>query len=528
MPKSFLTALTILNVCRARALISLAILVFACPILGVGPLEAPNTSADPPPVAIYDADANHLWNRLFAAFYVQKIANNFADRNTVAYNPSTRGAGEPHWLGPDVLDPPFGYHPKFLLADEPFARCNALLDEFLDHDGVALIRDPLKRALMQHDLWGVFDVLAQSAQMALFPFPTDNEGFRHPPLTAEQEKHRAILEQKLARAIHELALSRDEIEKLPDTYNAAVKSGGLSKIYDKTNYDFLPPDLFDPKGGWHEVSSGRTDVWAQPNFHAQPGILEHTRVAGGRSVFRTFVKLPEGYTNSSILDEYTADIRRMTEQSDRNHTDWEHFWATNSVSRSNVLTLQQQQGEAWKQFGLTNNESVERLSPQPVRGSVRLPHGMQFALLREMICLNTDGAMQPTRIVESIQYRTMREIDYSAVERVTGREVELNRALLFASKQGGLRSIAHGEPRSSFYNSLGHLRVDEDGNGPTDEPFPQNCSQCHFDNRMYTTASAFSASSRLVSIEPVVQWKEKNGKLDLLRELIKSSPPGGQ
>src|SRR5438093_876660 len=96
-----------------------------------------DTSGMPPPVAVYDRDPNHLWNRLFGVFYQQKIANNSHDRNMVAW--LRNQVGEAHWIGPDVLDPPLGYHPKFLLEDEPFARCNALLDEFISRRGATLI-----------------------------------------------------------------------------------------------------------------------------------------------------------------------------------------------------------------------------------------------------------------------------------------------------------------------------------------------------------------------------------------------------
>src|SRR5262249_25461444 len=79
-----------------------------------------------PVAAVYDPDVNHLWNRLFVAFYQQRITNS----THASENP-----GEAHWIGPDVLDPPIGYHPKFLLDNEPFTRCNALLDQFLNRDG---------------------------------------------------------------------------------------------------------------------------------------------------------------------------------------------------------------------------------------------------------------------------------------------------------------------------------------------------------------------------------------------------------
>src|SRR5207249_10092633 len=45
-----------------------------------------------------------------------------------------------------------------------------------------------------------------------------------------------------------------------------------------------------------------------------------------------------------------------------------------------------------------------------------------------------------------------------------------------------IRAIPRDELRESFYNSLGHLRVDENGIGPSRQPLPQNCALCHSSN----------------------------------------------
>ena len=145
---------------------------------------------------------------------------------------------------------------------------------------------------------------------------------------------------------------------------------------------------------------------------------------------------------------------------------------------------------------------------------------MKFLLLREMISLDEKGQMVPTHVVESVQFRTRSHTDRSGVERPLGREVELSRALLFQGQQGGLRPIPGGEPRASFYNSLGHLRVDEDGNGPSQKRFPENCGQCHASNALVSPVAAFSRPNRSVSIGPIAHWKEESGKLDLLRHLM--------
>lgn len=550
-------------------------------ILPGTPAEAETVDA-PPSAAIYHPDPDHLWNRLFAVFYRQKVAHNSYDRTMVGWG--WNQVGEPHWVGPDVLDPPLGYHPKFLLEDEPFARCNALLDEFISRRGATLIQDPLKRALLQRDLWAVFDVLAEADQTPQFPFPTSSEFINRSPHPATLEQHRATLERKLARVIHSLALARAEIEKLPDTFGEAIRSGAFSNVLETNRYDFLPHDLFAAGSGWQEIVPDRFVSFAgQPPQKFE--ILEHTLVAGGRSVFRAFTKLPEGSQDTSILASYAAENVRITRENDRYFAEWQQFWATNRIARSNVLALTGQP-EAWLQFAQTNREAADLLfpknsfevekernrqeweqfwatnkisrsnfvalmddaaayrdfsltntaaaddirhfDPKPVRGFPRLPSGMQFVLLREMISLDENGQMVPTHVVESVQFRSRSHIDRSGVERSLGRELELSRALLFRGQHGGLRPIPGGELRASSYNSLGHLRVDEKGNGPSEQPFPQNCGLCHTSNELLSAVAKFSSPHRSISIEPIVHWKQAIGKLDLLRELMQAPASDGK
>jgi hypothetical protein len=240
------------------------------------------TANNPQPAdAIYDPDPNHLWNRLFVQFYRQ----HFADQMPAADKAGAGNRGEGRLLGPDVLDPPLGYHPRFLLDDSAFLRADTILDEFLSTNGAALIHDPVKRALLQHDLWAVLDVLANADQAAIAPRGSQEYlGSWH--TTSVQEQHRAILEGKLARAIRSLALSRDEIEGLPDTWSAAITSGVFTSVLETNRYDFMPADLFLTNSGWLEVSPG-------PSLTKHiPGTLEHTLLVGGRSIFRTFVKVP--------------------------------------------------------------------------------------------------------------------------------------------------------------------------------------------------------------------------------------------
>lgn len=145
--------------------------------------------------AIYDVDPDHQWNRLFAKFYVRR-------------------SWEGHAYGGDELDPYLWGETKYLIEGPSHAEAMALLDQFLATHAERLITDPLKRALLQRDLWAVFDWLN----------------------TFYSNKRAAIteLQSKLAQVMQRLALTPDQIPTLPDTYAAAVASGIFAAAYDQS------------------------------------------------------------------------------------------------------------------------------------------------------------------------------------------------------------------------------------------------------------------------------------------------------
>jgi hypothetical protein len=73
---------------------------------------------------------------------------------------------------------------------------------------------------------------------------------------------------------------------LPDTYAAAIESGGFAKAYDAKNpfQSFLPPDLFEAKGPW---------VCLQRDGY-EPLASMHVSDFSGRSAFLVFLNLPGG------------------------------------------------------------------------------------------------------------------------------------------------------------------------------------------------------------------------------------------
>ena len=207
-----------------------------------------------PSTAIYDSSPSHLWNRLYAALLIRE------DQHGPQF-------------GTDSLDPLLWLETEHLLAEPSHDRALRVLDEFLQTHGENLIHDPVKRALLQRDLWAVFDWSVQQSP-----------GKDRP----QYDKQKHELQVGLAEVLHRLALAPEEIKGLPDTYAQAVASGAFAKQYDAGHEDlpFLPPDLFDPRGPWVRI---------QPSPESDSGMAKiHMWNLSGRSGFLVFVRLPEG------------------------------------------------------------------------------------------------------------------------------------------------------------------------------------------------------------------------------------------
>jgi hypothetical protein len=147
----------------------------------------------PATLAIYASDPDHIWNRLFRLFYV-------------------RHADDGQQYGGDELDPYLWEQTKYLLSGSSHDEALKLLDEFLEQHAERAVTDPLKRALFQRDLLAVYDWLA---------LPGD-----------EQTQNRSELQKRVAEIIRRLALSEDQIRKLPDNYEDAVRAHAFPTTYD--------------------------------------------------------------------------------------------------------------------------------------------------------------------------------------------------------------------------------------------------------------------------------------------------------
>jgi hypothetical protein len=308
-------------------------------------------SAPPPPAGLYDANPNHLWNRVHAQFHVR-----------VARDGSSYGF--------DTVDPLLWRETRHLLTGPSHRSAVLVLDEFLSSHGERLIRDPLERAVFQHDMWTVFDWLAAGS-------------------SGDRAARNALMA-RVARVVRRVALSRKEIDALPDTYAAAIASGTFAdRAEASTERPYLPRDLFSATGPWVGVGG------------IEPLLPQHAAELS-RSAFIVLWNLPGGPAETS------AYLQKL--------------------------------------WGFPEPFVVDRMFQFARDGEVRaqvnpalpaVPEGTRIALVRKMLLIDDTGVIVPSNVVESIQLR--------AFSRQAFFELRMNRAALFAGKSGGLRAVAADE-----------------------------------------------------------------------------------
>lgn len=345
----------------------------------------------PPQRVLYDANPSHLWNRIHEHFHVRVAPD------------GTR-------YGFDTVDPLLWAQTRYLLHGPSHTRAIQLLDEFLTSGGERLVADPLKRAVFQHDLWAVFDWLA-----------SNSEGDKTPARTA--------LMQRVARVIRRVALTKSQIDALPDTYAAAVASGTFVDRGDRSQQGpLLPRDLFEAAGPW--IAVGGT----QPIAPQHAGEL-------GRSAFIVLWSVPGGSANTA------AYLRKL----------WD-FPQPYVVDQS---------------FQLPRDGEL-RVKPNPALPAV--PDGTRIALVRKMMLIDNTGAIVPSAVVQSIQLRAFPGRQFS--------EIQMSRADLFAGRAGGLRMIGPDEGGFLTFSSKGldTFERNERGSAPgpvRTRPVLAGCTNCH-------------------------------------------------
>jgi hypothetical protein len=214
--------------------------------------------------AVYAPDPDDSWNRIFSSLFTRAVrARLSSELPEGAPFARTEYVQLPHELsvstrtfervetGDRAIEP---LYPSFftsagasqVLSEPLYSQFKQALEDALGEDTA---RPPLDRALMQTDVWAAYDLLYNR-------FSFEGEGDR------QFRERRDQLLPLIARFIKKLALTRGEIEKLPDNYAAA----GKNKL----------PALFDPASGWLEIE-----------WHPE---RSHDHSADYRRAARVFVK----------------------------------------------------------------------------------------------------------------------------------------------------------------------------------------------------------------------------------------------
>jgi len=371
---------------------------------------------------LYDNDPEHLWNRLHRALLIRL---------------GDDGKG----YGQDEVDPLLFPTTRHLLSGSSHQDTITLLDNFLEQGGHELVRDPLKRAVLQHDL------------IAIFQWAALRPDWR--PDLAILEPARKRLRARLAQAISRIALSTDEIRSLPDTYAAAVASHYFPADFEpgKPDAAFLPRDLFKENGPWVCVGprrSGRLDP-ALP-----PAAPVHAISTANRSAFMVFLSLPGG-RNATL--SYLDRLREFP--------------------RHSVVG---------KDGRLEANPEL----PQ-------FPERTRVALVRQMILIDNTGNPIPTRLTETVEIRVYQEVSRNpqgwreqAAREQLFFQIDFSRTRLFASHAGGMRSIGD---RKDLHDGGDPFESNRAGEHPVPvgmrEIRLKKCAGCHTGGGMFSVKSFY-------------------------------------
>jgi outer membrane protein assembly factor BamB len=422
------------------------------------------------PLPLYDSNPEHLWNRLFAVFYIRPSE---LPAPPLYPNDSTQldewdrklrsgqlppGPVVKRIEGGDIPSFPAWQKTRYYSDPATFERAARLLDEFSATHGERLIDDPLRRAFLQRDLWAVFDhLVAQNiarfndpdlmGRRSRIPDYQVNTFARRPDhelgpdeLQADPGRcaRRETLCRKLAVIIKRLALPRPTIGTLPASYALALRSGRFAAQHDlDPSRDYLPPGLLTRPDEWVEIDTSSAHL----NRDAENGpMMLLAWSIRGRSYYRVFWRFPDG--------------RRAVED---------------------YLDYLQREGVDWKD---TARHGLVAYKP----GVRQIPVGTEAAIVQFMMVLDDRLDPVPTQVVELVHVFVYKNVDGSPDPQTnTGRGLNgiqyvVRRRLLFDGlKQGGLERNADKTPT---FRTLANGSRDWGAFG-RQQTVVQTCLHCH-------------------------------------------------
>jgi hypothetical protein len=424
-------------------------------------LERQTSRSSPPRVRLYHDNPEHLWNRLHASLFV-------------------RVAADGREYGTDRGDPLLWIGSKYLLQGASHDQTVRLLKEFVDTHGEKLIGDPLKRAILQRDLWMVFDWLEGVHTNFVEPFLS--------PEVVEQGA--AELRGMLATVIARLALRPEQIRTLSDNYSAAALTAAV------------PPDMFVSGGPW--VLVGRPDG---------PVAAQHVRDAGSgkNSVFLVLMRLPGG---RAVTLKYVERLQTFNGP----------MWVGTGYPNPDLP-----QFPVGTQVALVRRalviDAAGHLAP------TKLTEQVQLRVYREIRRMTAQEFDDAHRIDENMFARAGQDFD----------EFTLSRQALFAGRSGGLVPLSASDRFFLTFSAQGVDEFEIGGEvrrqvGLEPARATRLCKDCHGAPGVYsfnsylpfrlvgpsiTRAARLSEISLADAERTAVAWKEQRADWRVLKPLLR-------
>ena len=377
------------------------------------------------PAGPYDANPSHIWNRLHRQFFVRTA------RNGKEY-------------GINELDPLLWWETKYLVSGPSHQQAMSLLDEFLSTHAEKLITDPFKRAMLQRDLWAIFDWLT---------------------VVGEHRTEREEMQAKLAEAIRRVALPAEQIKRLPDNYAAAIKTNTFPTAYqpDKPANAFLPAELLQPDSPWILIGDANGRIAAPSHVRSTP--------FQGRSTFLVFIRLPGG--RDATLG-YLQQLRKFPRP-----------WIYNTGLSMDVEPLVPNPELPQFPEG-TQTALVRRLILIDDQGNLTPTN------ITESVQLRVYRAIPPGTEIRQEEARRTQDVF----------EFGLDRRKLFEGEAGGLRAVLPGEQHFSLFRAHGidwFEKMDDPEN--LQGVVLSSCASCHASPGIHSFLS-FSERRFVPSIRP--------------------------
>jgi hypothetical protein len=178
-----------------------------------------------------------------------------------------------------------------ILKGKPHAHAILLIDNALKEPQLIDEQKPVARLVLQRAAWATFDWLAETHyRERLRP-----EGITKPATpewAVDTDAENTNLRNLLARLIRRLALTEDQIDRLPNNYTTQPLTDAGERIRLANRLE-LPEDLFKREGPWLQLvywSNNRIGVAHEVNRGNRSESLLFLRLPGGRGEGLEFIE----------------------------------------------------------------------------------------------------------------------------------------------------------------------------------------------------------------------------------------------